>query len=113
MASSGSGKRIVFTGGSGKAGRHAIPELLKLGHKVLNVDLIPLDNPDVFTLKTDLTDSGQVYNALTNHFDFAGYREKENPKRPDVVVHFAAYARNLLVPDNETFRVSMQAFFRN
>ena len=28
------GKRIIFTGGSGKAGRHAIPELLKKGHKV-------------------------------------------------------------------------------
>jgi uncharacterized protein YbjT (DUF2867 family) len=28
------GKRIVFTGGSGKAGRHVIPELLKRGHKV-------------------------------------------------------------------------------
>jgi len=27
-------KRIVFTGGSGKAGRHVIPELLKRGHKV-------------------------------------------------------------------------------
>lgn len=27
------GKRVVFTGGSGKAGRHAIPELLKQGHK--------------------------------------------------------------------------------
>jgi uncharacterized protein YbjT (DUF2867 family) len=28
------GKRIVFTGGSGKAGRHVIPELLKRGHQV-------------------------------------------------------------------------------
>ena len=29
-----SGKRIAFTGGSGKAGRHVIPELLKKGYKV-------------------------------------------------------------------------------
>lgn len=29
------GKRIVFTGGSGKAGRHVIPELIKKGHKVI------------------------------------------------------------------------------
>ena len=42
------GKRIVFTGGSGKAGRHVIPELLMKGHRVLNLDLVPLDNPDVF-----------------------------------------------------------------
>jgi nucleoside-diphosphate-sugar epimerase len=34
------GKRIVFTGGSGKAGRHVIPELLKRGHKV-DVNKVP------------------------------------------------------------------------
>jgi hypothetical protein len=34
------GKRIVFTGGSGKAGRHVIPELLKRGHKV-GIDASP------------------------------------------------------------------------
>lgn len=32
---SSEGKRIVFTGGSGKAGRHVIPELVKRGHKVI------------------------------------------------------------------------------
>ena len=53
-----SGKRIVFTGGSGKAGRHVIPELIKKGHSVLNCDLIDFPDPEagVFTLKTDLTD---------------------------------------------------------
>ena len=54
------GKRIVFTGGSGKAGRHCLDYLLSQGHEVLNLDLIPLDNTSVYTLKTDLTDSGQV-----------------------------------------------------
>jgi len=34
--------KICFTGGSGKAGKHVIPELLKKGHKVLNLDLVPL-----------------------------------------------------------------------
>jgi nucleoside-diphosphate-sugar epimerase len=54
----GEGVRIVFTGGSGKAGRHVIPYLLSKGHKVLNLDLIPFPDPsvDVYTLKTDLTD---------------------------------------------------------
>ena len=33
---SGKTKRIVFTGGSGKAGRHVIPELIKKGYKVLS-----------------------------------------------------------------------------
>ncbi|KAF2084294.1 UDP-glucose 4-epimerase [Saccharata proteae CBS 121410] len=97
-------KRIVFTGGSGKAGRHVIPELVKRGHKVLNLDLVPLNCPGVFDLKTDLTDSGQVFNAFTSHFDFGGYENKELPQRPDAVIHFAAYARNMLVPDNECFK---------
>ncbi|KAH9888719.1 UDP-glucose 4-epimerase [Xylariomycetidae sp. FL2044] len=106
-------KRIVFTGGSGKAGRHVIPELLKYGHKVLNLDLAPLPtpdgkglNPDVFTLKTDLTDSGQVFNAFTSHFNFAGFNEGRVPAPPDVVIHFAAQARVLLVPDNECYRIN-------
>ena len=43
-------KRIVFTGGSGKAGRHAIAHLQGKGHKILNVDLKPLDLPGVNTL---------------------------------------------------------------
>lgn len=102
MASSS--KRIVFTGGSGKAGRHAISYLLAKGHHILNLDLIPLDNPSVFTLKTDLTNSGEVFNALTTHFDFAGYEDPAGPpKPPDVVIHFAAFARNMLVPDNKCF----------
>jgi nucleoside-diphosphate-sugar epimerase len=99
-------KRIVFTGGSGKAGRHVIPELLRRGHEVLNLDLTEFPDPEanVFTLKTDLTDSGQVFNALTTHFNFDGYEGKHVPGPPDVVIHFAAYARNMLVPDNECFK---------
>ena len=105
------GKRIVFTGGSGKAGRHVIPELLQKGHKVLNLDLVPLDNPNVFTLKTDLTDSGQVFNALTTHFNYAAYEGPSIPGPPDVVIHFAAYARNMLVPDNECFKGNVLATY--
>ena len=102
-AASTAAKRIVFTGGSGKAGKHAIPYLLSKGHKVLNLDLVPLDNPDVCTLKTDLTDSGQVFNALSSHFNMAGYLG-ERVEKVDAVIHFAAYARNMLVPDNECFK---------
>ena len=61
------GKRIVFTGGTGKAGRHAVPHLVAHGYSVLNVDLKPLDLPGVPTLIADLTDSGQAFNALTTH----------------------------------------------
>lgn len=102
------GKRIVFTGGSGKAGRHVIPYLLSKGHSILNLDLTPFPTKhdpegNVYTLKTDLTDAGQVWNAFTTHFNAAGYEGPQPPSAPDVVIHFAAYARNLLVPDNECF----------
>lgn len=55
--------RIVVTGGSGKAGQFIVSELLDAGHTILNLDLMPLDHPAVHTLKTDLADSGQVFNA--------------------------------------------------
>lgn len=103
MAAIPEGKRIVFTGGSGKAGRHCIPYLLSRGHKVLNLDLVPLPNPDVYTLKTDLTHSGQVFNALSSHFNMEDYFGPRVEK-VDAVIHFAAYARNMLVPDNECFK---------
>lgn len=110
MAAANSGKRIVFTGGSGKAGRHCIPYLIAQGHKVLNLDLLPLDNPDVYTMKTDLTDSGQVFNALSSLFDMSEY-EGPRVEKPDAVIHFAAYARNMLVPDNECFMANVQSTY--
>ena len=98
-----SGKRIVFTGGSGKAGRHAVPHLVAHGYSVLNVDLKPLDLPGVPTLIADLTDSGQAFNALTTHPSFAGFEVGQPPRPPDAVVHFAAMPRVLIEPDNVTF----------
>jgi UDP-glucose 4-epimerase len=79
------GKRIVFTGGTGKAGRHAVPHLLANGYTILNVDLRPLDAPGVNTLVADLTDSGQAFNALTSHFGFEGYERSSLPAAPDAV----------------------------
>src|SRR6202795_1828729 len=96
-------KRIVFTGGTGKAGRHAVPHLLAKGYKILNVDLKPLDLPGVNTLIADLTDNGQAFNALTTHFGFDGYNGGKPPSAPDAVVHFAAIPRVMIEPDNVTF----------
>ncbi len=76
------GKRIVFTGGSGKAGRHAVPHLVTHGYDVLNVDLKPFDFPGVPTLVADLADSGQAFNALTAHRGFSGYDLGRPPAPP-------------------------------
>jgi len=101
------GKRIVVTGGSGKAGQHIIRYLLQQGHDVLNLDLVQLPNEfsdRVHTLIVDLADSGQVYCALSSHFHLSEpFREPLNLV-PDAVIHMAGYSRNMIAPDNETFR---------
>ena len=97
-------KRIVFTGGSGKAGKHVVPWLKAKGYDILNVDLKPLDCPGVNTLITDVTDSGQVFNALSMHFGFEGYDKGQVPGPLDAVVHFAAVPRVLIKPGQHHVR---------
>lgn len=104
-------KRIVFTGGSGKAGRHVVPYLKAQGHEVFNLDLTPLDCPGVNTLNADLRDSGQVFNALSMHFDFADLASGKGPAPIDAVVHFGAIPRILLKPDNATFADNVTATY--
>ncbi len=100
-------KRIVFTGGSGKAGRHVVPWLRARGYEILNLDLKPLDCEGVNTLIADVTDSGQVFNALSMHFGFEGYETGKGPAKVDAVVHFAAIPRVLIQPDNVTFAANV------
>ena len=104
-------KRIVFTGGAGKAGRYAVEHLASKGYAILNVDLKPLNQPGVNTLIADLTDSGQVFNALTTHFGFEGFEAGQPPKAPDAVVHFAAIPRVLIEPDNKTFSANVMSTY--
>lgn len=96
-------KRIIFTGGTGKAGRHVVAHLLDKGYSVLNLDLKPYEHPGVNTLITDITDSGQVFNAMSMHFGLESYDESQLPTIPDAVVHFAAIPRVGIYPDNTTF----------
>src|ERR1700722_17535177 len=98
-----SGKRIVFTGGTGKAGRPAPPSFVAHGSSFLDVDLKPLDLPGVPTLIADLTDNGQAFNALTTHPTFAGFNDGRPPSPPDAVVHFAAIPRVLIERGKVTF----------
>ncbi|MCA1444678.1 NAD(P)-dependent oxidoreductase [Ensifer sp. IC4062] len=102
-------KRILFTGGAGKAGRHAVPYLVEAGYEVHNVDLVPLDSPGVTNLIADITDSGQMFNALSMHRDFPDL--DHGPRAFDAVVHFAAIPRILIKPDNETFRVNVMGTY--
>jgi nucleoside-diphosphate-sugar epimerase len=99
-------KRIMFTGGSGKAGRHVVESLVEHGYEVLNIDTRPLDNPKVRTLITDITDSGQVFNALSSYMGLHEFDASLRPGKVDAVVHFAAIPRIMIVPDNEVFRIN-------
>lgn len=97
--------RVLFTGGSGKAGKHVVPYLVAQGHRVLNFDRVPLGLPGVADLMGDICDAGQVYSAMRTH---AGYDEQEDgaAKLFDAVVHFAAVPRYGMVPDTECYRVN-------
>ena len=103
--------RILFTGGSGKAGKHVVPYLLERGHRVVNADLVPLDHPGVDNLTVDITDSGQVFNALTSYANFDELEPGTGVPAFDAIVHFAAIPRILLKPDNETFRVNTMSTY--
>jgi len=99
--------RVLFTGGSGKAGRHVVAYLAANGHRVLNFDRVQLGLDGVHDLIGDITDAGQVYSAMRTH---AGYDEMESPAGAqlfDAVVHFAAVPRHLMMPDTETYRVNV------
>ncbi|WP_421853353.1 NAD-dependent epimerase/dehydratase family protein [Marinomonas sp.] len=99
-------KRILFTGGSGKAGKYAVAYLLDQGYRVLNIDLKPLDHPKVDNLIADITDSGQMFNAMSSYAGFDDLEPGTGVPKFDAVVHFAAVPRILINPDNETFRVN-------
>jgi nucleoside-diphosphate-sugar epimerase len=90
------GKRIVVTGGSGVAGRHVIEKLLSYGHEILNVDVVPLENSRVYTLKADLTDGAQAFNSLSCHFKVSE-PFMDAIGTPDAVVHFAGKYYNLFL----------------
>jgi nucleoside-diphosphate-sugar epimerase len=103
--------RIVVTGGLGKVGQFIIAELLSNGDTVLNLDLSQMEHPEVYTLKTDVADSGQAFNALSGRLSLQEPFPEGLPQRPDAVIHLAGYARNILVPDNETFRSNTQGTY--
>ena len=98
--------RIFFTGGSGKAGRHAIEHLVGQGHSVTNGDLVPAGIDGVPDLRIDLTDAGQVFDALSAYARHSELEPGTGVPRYDAVVHFAAVPAILIRPDNETFRVN-------
>jgi nucleoside-diphosphate-sugar epimerase len=95
--------RVIFTGGSGKAGKWAIRHLLEQGHHVVNMDQSP-SGLDCAELLVDLCDAGQVIGAMSQFTDFAELDAGTGVPTYDAVVHFAAVPRVMIGTDGECFR---------
>ena len=84
--------RIVVTGGSGKAGRAVVHDLVEHGHAVVNVDVVPASIPEAPFLRADLTDLGETIEAL---------------RGADVVVHLAAIPAPRIRTVERTFEINI------
>jgi nucleoside-diphosphate-sugar epimerase len=104
-------KRVIVTGGSGLAGKWVVEDLVAHGYEVLNVDRVPMAKGTARTLLTDLTDAGQVFNALASSVKLREFDEDIEPKQIDAVVHFAAIPRIFTTTDNEVFRINVMGTY--
>ncbi len=75
--------KVLVTGGSGKLGRAVLKDLVVNGYDVLNIDQVMPRDPICPTVRVDLTDFGQVAEAV-----LGGVDEHRGPF--DAVVHLAA-----------------------
>lgn len=89
-------RRVVVTGGSGKAGVAVVADLSEQGYEVMSVDVAASGDPDEPTLIADLTDFGQAADALHGF---------------DAAVHLAATPAPNIRPDAETFRNNMMSTY--
>jgi nucleoside-diphosphate-sugar epimerase len=89
-------KQIVVTGGSGKAGRACVDDLLANGYDVFVVDRVPPGQGKCPSIVADLTDYGQTIDALS--------ATNSGPTNVHAVVHLAAIPAPRLQPNAVTFR---------
>jgi len=93
--------RIAVTGSSGKLGTVVVRELTAAGHEVIGLDATGTRGPGF--VQVDLTDYGQVIDALTAVGDqHDGF---------DALVHLAAIPAPGIRPDVETFRNNILSTF--
>ena len=98
--------RLLFTGGSGKAGKYCIDYLRDQGHTILNVDLIDLGHDSVQTRLADITDAGQIFDVMSSYANYHELDLGQGVPKFDAVIHFAAIPRLMMTSDNECYRVN-------
>jgi nucleoside-diphosphate-sugar epimerase len=99
-------RTVAVTGGSGKLGRAVVAALIQEGWTVINFDRLPSSDSRARFIRADLTDYGQVVEALSGI--------DEVHRGVDTVVHLAAipgatFAPNVATLDNNlvsTFHAS-------
>lgn len=86
--------RVVVTGGSGRAGRYIIPELVEHGHEVVNADVVRREDVPGRFMYCDFTDYGQTLSTL---------------RGAEAVVHMAAIPSPVMHPHEVVFRVNIMS----
>jgi nucleoside-diphosphate-sugar epimerase len=101
---------VIVTGGSGKAGRAVIRDLLDHGYTVLNVDVAPPPESLCHFLRADLTDLGQAIDAVRLA---AGTIDRRRAPigEPSAVIHLAGIPAPGLAPDAVIFRNNMMSTY--
>ena len=91
-------KKILVTGGSGKAGKATIKKLLEKNYDVFNVDLEKSQDFNTPFTCVDLENFGETVEAITQIDDrISGI---------DAIIHQAAIPASGLYPNHKTFRVN-------
>jgi len=99
--------RVCVTGGSGRAGRAVVSDLLAHGHWVVSVDLVPpsVDLGAAVVLRADLTDYGQAVEVLA---DVDSVVHLANIPAPELRTPAVTFNANMVMNFN-VFRAASQA----
>ena len=103
-------KSVIVTGGSGKAGRATIRELLAHGYQVMNVDTVAPAEPLCHFMKTDLNDLGQAVDALRLAAGTID-RRRMSIGEPSAVIYLAGIPAPGLAPDATIFQNNMMTTY--
>ncbi len=103
-------KSVVVTGGSGKAGRAVIRELIAHGYAVMNVDIAPPAEPLCHFFKADLNDMGQAVDAVRRAAGTID-RRRSPLGEATAVVHMAGIPAPSLAPDAVTFQNNLMTTY--
>jgi nucleoside-diphosphate-sugar epimerase len=107
---------IAVTGSSGKLGRHVVAHLTEHGYRVIALDRAPAaDTSAAAVVRVDLTDTGQVLEALTGvddvHDGLDAVVHLAAIPAPGLTTNGATFANNIVVTHN-VFAAALRAGIR-